>query len=354
MARRRKLPLVTQQVQATAPASVYRDPARYDAERKAVFGRSWLFMGHESELRNDGDVVAATIAGYPLLIVRTGGALKAFHNVCRHRAGPLFDQERGNCGVAFTCKYHGWVYTLDGRLRNARDFGVAAGFDPRNFPLFDLKVETWRGFVFVNVDKDAPALARTLKPLDARVGARDLTSLVHTDRRTHDIACNWKIYVENYLEGYHIPLVHQGLSEEIDASKYECVVEGEMCFHAAPLKAPVADAIYDGLWAFAQPHLGINVYGHGLMMERMLPIGLGVTRLIYDYYLVPEIADNERERHRIMAMSGTVTAEDRWICERVQANIEAGVYEAGVLSPRHEQGVAWFQRFVAGAVDVRG
>lgn len=350
MARRRNLPLVTQ-AQATAPASVYRDPARYDAERERVFGRSWLFMGHESELPHEGDVLAATIAGYPLLVLRTGGGLKAFHNVCRHRAGPLFDEERGNCGGSLTCKYHGWVYTLDGRLRNARDFGVAAGFDPRNFPLFDLKVETWRGFVFVNADKNAPALAGTLKPLDTRVGARDLTSLVHTDRRSHDIACNWKIYVENYLEGYHIPLVHQGLSEEVDASKYEVTVEGEMCFHAAPLKAPAADAIYDGLWAFAQPHLGINVYGHGLMMERMLPIGLSATRLVYDYYLTPEIAADERERRRIMAMSGTVTAEDRWICERVQANIDAGIYEAGVFSPKHEQGVAWFQRHLADVLE---
>jgi choline monooxygenase len=182
------------------------------------------------------------------------------------------------------------------------------------------------------------------------MGARDLTTLVHTDRRTHDISCNWKVYVENYLEGYHIPLVHRALSEEVDASKYEVTVEGEMCFHAAPLKAPAASAIYEGLWAFAQPHLGINVYGHGLMMERMLPVGLNLTRLVYDYYLIPEIAANEAERQRIMAMSGIVTAEDKWICERVQANIEAGVYEAGVFSPRHEAGVAWFQRYVAGAL----
>lgn len=315
-----------------------------------MFGRSWLLMGHESELKHSGDVVAATIAGYPILVVRSDAGLKAFHNVCRHRAGPLFDGERGNCGAHLTCKYHGWVYTLDGRLRTARDFGVVAGFDPREFPLFELKVETWRGFVFVNIDAQAPALARMLKPLDARVGARDLTRLVHTDRRTHDIACNWKIYVENYLEGYHIPLVHRGLSAEIDAAKYEVTVEGNVCFHAAPLKAPADEAIYDGLWAFVQPHLGINVYGDGLMMERVLPIGLNATRLVYDYYLVPEIADDERERHRIMAMSGTVTAEDRWICERVQANIEAGIYEAGVFSPRHEAGVAWFQRLVSAAV----
>lgn len=334
---------------ATSSAAAYRDAARYERERRGVFGRAWLFMGHVSELAREGDVIAATIAGYPLLVVRAPSGLKAFHNVCRHRAGPLFDGERGNCGGALTCKYHGWTYTLDGRLRSARDFGAAAGFDPRDYPLFALKVETWRGFVFVAIDRHALPLVQTLGPLDARVGARDLTRLVHTDRRVHDIACNWKIYVENYLEGYHIPLVHQGLSAEIDASKYEVSVEGDVCFHHAPLKAPTDQAIYDGLWAFVQPHLGVNVYGDGLMMERVLPVGLTLTRLVYDYYLVPEIADDEQAQQRIMAMSGTVTAEDKWICERVQANIEAGIYEAGVLSPKHEKGVAWFQRLVGGA-----
>lgn len=314
-----------------------------------MFGRSWLFMGHESELADEGDVLTATIAGYPLLVVRSAAGLKAFHNVCRHRAGPLFDEERGNCGGALTCKYHGWVYTLDGRLRNARDFGAADGFDPRNFPLFGLRVETWRGFVFVNADADAPALASLLAPLDARLGRRDLGGLVHAERRTHDIACNWKIYVENYLEGYHIPLVHPRLNDEVDASKYDVSVEGGVCFHAAPMKAQ-GESIYDGLWAFAQPHLGFNVYGNGLMVERMVPTALNGTRLIYDYYLTAEAAADARAGQIILGMSGTVTAEDKWICERVQANIEAGVYAAGVLSPRHEAGVAWFQRFVDEAV----
>ena len=305
-------------------------------------------MGHQSELAREGDVLTATIAGYPLIVVNTAKGIKGYHNVCRHRAGPLFDEERGNCGGALTCRYHGWVYTLDGRLRNARDFGAAAGFDPRDYGLFELKVETWRGFVFVNVDTKAPALSTLLSPLDKRMGKRDLSKLVHTDRRTHDIACNWKVYVENYLEGYHIPLVHPQLNAEVDASKYEVTVEGAICFHYAPPKA--SDGVYDGLWAFALPNLGVNVYGHGLMMERMVPLGIGGTRLIYDFYLTPEVAGNVGERTRILGMSGTVTAEDKWICERVQANIDAGVYEAGVLSPKHEIGVAWFQRFVAGAI----
>jgi choline monooxygenase len=335
------------QLQHTAYAALYRDPALYAYERKAIFGRSWLFMGHQSELSREGDVLTATIAGYPLLVVRTAKGLKAFHNVCRHRAGHLFEEERGNCGGTLVCRYHGWVYTLDGRLRNARDFGAAEGFDPRDYGLFELKVETWRGFVYVNADKDSPALALHMAPLDARLGKRKLEALVHADRRTHDIACNWKLYVENYLEGYHIPLVHPQLNAEVDATKYAVTVEGALCFHYAPPK--LTDGVYDGLWAFALPNLGFNVYEHGLMMERMVPLGLGATRLVYDFYLTPEASTDPYRRNQVIGTSGIVTSEDKWICERVQANIEAGVYEAGVLSPRHEAGVAWFQAFVAAA-----
>ena len=163
----------------------------------------------------------------------------------------------------------------------------------------------------------------------------------------HDINCNWKIYVENYLEGYHIPVVHPMLDAEIDSANYQVRVEGEVCFHSAPLRDAKAAAVNDGLWAFLSPNLGVNVYGHGLMMERMMPIGHDRTRLIYHYFLTPEIAANTVERDRIIAMSANTTAEDKWICERVQENIAAGVYDTGVLSPRHEEGVAWFQRMIA-------
>ena len=335
------------ELQTTAATSAYRDASRYEAERRAVFGRSWLFMGHQSELAREGDVVSATIAGYPLLVVRAKDGLRAFHNVCRHRAGPLFTQERGNCGGALTCQYHGWVYTLDGRLRNARDFGAASGFDPRDYPLFDIRVETWRGFVFVNADKDAPALAVTLAPLEARLKLGGLEGLVHAGRRTHDITCNWKVYVENYLEGYHIPLVHPQLNSEVDASKYAVTIDGSLCFHHAP---PRGETVYDGLWAFALPNLGLNVYTNGVMMERVAPLGLGATRLIYDFYLTADAAEDPAQRQSVVGTSGVVTNEDKWICEHVQANIEAGIYQAGVLSPRHEAGVGWFQRFVADAI----
>lgn len=333
-------------LQVTAPASIYRDAKRYETERKEIFGRSWLFMAHESELKVEGDVISATIAGFPLLVVRTADGFKGFHNVCRHRAGPLVDEDRGNCGSTFVCKYHGWVYTLDGRLRNARDFGAAAGFDPRNFGLVPLRVETWRHFVFVNADLNASPLATSLSPLDKKLNERKFEHLVHAERRTHDIACNWKLYVENYLEGYHIANVHPLLNAQVDASRYEVTVDGAVSFHhAPPLKKD--EGVYDGVFAFALPHLGVNSYGDdGLMMERMVPMGPSATRLVYDYYLTPQVAHDPQTKQRILETSAIVTAEDKWICEKVQANIDAGIYEAGVLSPKHEGGVAWFQQFV--------
>ena len=120
-----------------------------------------------------------------------------------------------------------------------------------------------------------------------------------------------------------------------------------MCFHTAPPK--IADGtVYDGVWAFALPNLGFNSYGDdGLMMERVVPVGLGSTRLIFDFYLKPEIAADAGATQRFLSTSGTVASEDKWICERVQTNIDAGVYSAGVLSPKHEAGVAWFQKFAA-------
>ena len=341
-------------LQMTAPAALYRDPARYAEERKTIFGRSWLFMAHESELKSEGDVVTATIAGFPLLVVRTADGVKGFHNVCRHRAGPLMDQDRGNCSGGFVCKYHGWAYTLDGRLRNARDFGAASGFDPRDYGLVPLKVETWRSFVFVNADLQATALSAALAPLERKLSGRTFDHLVHAERRTHDIACNWKLYVENYLEGYHIPNVHPLLNAQVDALKYEVTVDGAICFHNAPPKDDDA-RFYDGVWAFALPHLGVNSYGDdGLMMERMVPLAPGLTRLVYDYYLPPHVASDQQTKQRILGTSAIVTSEDKWICEKVQVNIDAGIYQAGILSPKHEAGVAWFQKYFSAAMDIKG
>ncbi len=162
---------------------------------------------------------------------------------------------------------------------------------------------------------------------------------------THAIRCNWKTYVENYLEGYHVPVVHPALFAAIDTSRYEIELRGEIVFHYAP---PRDGAPVSGLWGWMWPCLGVNVYPHGLMMERMWPLDHARTRLDYLYFFPDDLP--ESERNAAMASSEVTTAEDIALTEAVQRNLDAGVYEQGRLSPRHEDAVALFQRLVTQAV----
>jgi choline monooxygenase len=328
-------------------AALYHGTGQYEIERRAVFARSWLLVAHESQLPKPGNYVAVSIAGFPLIVVRgEEGSLRAFHNVCRHRAGPLAEDGEGRCEGQLVCRYHGWRYALDGRLANARDFGPAEGFDPRAFALFALRCETWRGFVFVNMDNDAGPLRETIAPLDAKVRDADIPieSFRFWRRETHAIRCNWKSYVENYLEGYHVPLVHPGLNEQVDAAQYTVDVQPPAVFHWAP---PRNGAPMSGLWAWLWPCHGVNVYQDGLMMERMWPDGPDRTVLDHVYFF-PEGAP-AHDKERPMLSSTIITAEDIKITEAVQRNLDAGIYSTGRLSPKHELGVAWFQAEIARA-----
>jgi len=332
----------------TLPAALYRDPAVYEKERTRIFAHAWLMLAHESQLPAPGDTLAATAAGYPLLLVRgEGGRLRGFHNVCRHRAGPLAEEGTGHCGRALVCRYHGWRYALDGRLAAARDFGPAEDFDPRDYALHGLACEVWRGFVFVNLARDSAPLDSVLRPLAARTAEMPLESFRFARQTRHAIRCNWKTYVENYLEGYHVPLMHPALNAAVDATRYEVDVEAPVIIHRAPPRdgAPMA-----GLWAWTWPCLGINVYPGGLMMERMWPLDHARTMLDYLYFF-PE-GTPESEIARAAASSEQTTTEDIWITEAVQRNLDAGIYDTGRLSPKHEEGVAWFQQQLGRALDL--
>ncbi|HEX3430025.1 MAG TPA: SRPBCC family protein [Rhizomicrobium sp.] len=329
----------------TLPALLYRDPSVYESERRCIFAQSWQLIGHEAQLAERGQWIARTIAGYPVLVVRSDERIHAFHNVCRHRAGPLAPDGEGRGQDHLVCRYHGWRYALDGRLAGARDFGTAEGFDPREYGLVPLACEKWRGFVFVNIDQSAPALASVIAPLAERARRLPLESFRPTRHITHEIRCNWKTYVENYLEGYHVPIVHPALAAAIDSARYEVELHGEVVFHYAP---PRAATPVSGLWAWLWPCLGINVYANGMSLERMWPEGHARTRLDYLYFFPEDLPEAEREA--AVAASEITTAEDIAITEAVQRNLDAGIYDRGRLSPKHEAAVALFQTLVTRAM----
>ena len=326
---------------ATLPTGFYHDPQGFTRERDQVFRRTWQLMGREADLAEAGDFLADDIGGAPRVVVRAGdGSLRAHHNLCRHRAGPLVSDTRGNCGRELVCRYHGWRYELDGRLRSAVDFGAAGGFDPRRFGLHPVRVETWRGLVFVNLDPLASSLETALAPVD-RVWRQHGVTLppAFAVGKSYELGCDWKVYVENFLEGYHLPTVHPGLTEEVDTHGYFITVEDGVAVQQA-VALPNARAANLGLWVWLWPNMGMSIYNGGMMIERISPAAFGRTRLDYFYFHDPEAG---ADLDNILAVSARTTAEDVIICEQVQKRLDGGVYQRGVLSPRHETAIGWFQ-----------
>jgi choline monooxygenase len=327
----------------TLPASAYHDPAVYEHERRAIFATEWQLAGFRVHLQQTGDYIAHDVAGFRVfVIVGPDGGLRAFHNVCRHRAGPLVTDPAGTC-ANLVCQYHGWSYDFDGALLAARDFGDADDFDPSEYGLLAVRVEEWRGLVFVNLNLDARPLHAELGALFAECADLPVDGLTYSHRVLHDLAVNWKTYTDNYSEGYHIPLVHPELNREVFAKQYQVQVQDHFCVHTAPARD---GAIYAGKWLWRYPNLALNLYPDGMTVERFVPTGPRSTQIVYDYFFAdvsPASASANADKVRI---SGDVIDEDRRICEAVQRNLESGVYATGRLSPRHENGVHAFQQWV--------
>lgn len=174
----------------------------------------------------------------------------------------------------------------------------------------------------------------------------------HGRRISHTLRCNWKTYVENYLEGYHVPYLHPDLRREIVSKEYRVEAAERVVTHHVPSRPQLEDPVYEGLWAWLAPSAALNFYGHGLSVERMLPAGPTLMHVEYIFLFLPDVSVGEREAAR--AMCDQVTREDVEICEAVQRNLEAGVYDRGRLSPRHENGVHYFQNLVRDTLALEG
>ena len=320
------------------PPTTYVDPQRLVDERAAIFAREWIALGDTARLARTGDYLATTVAGYPIVVVNDNGKLRGFSNVCRHRSGPLVWDGEGSCR-SFVCRYHGWAYGLDGCLLSARDFGAEVSAEECS--LHPVSVGDWRGLLFVCVDATAPPLLEWLGPIVEHSKSFPMEEFVPTSHSAHEIAANWKVYAENYQEGYHIPLVHPGLNRQIDPSRYEVEVVGEACLHTAPTRDGSA---MSGAWWWRFPGLALNLYANGMSLESFWPTGPETTRVEYTFFFMPGSADEEVER--AVASSVGILEEDRRICEAVQRNLASGLAGPASFSPRHEAGVAMVQALV--------
>jgi choline monooxygenase len=341
----------------TLPADLYLDANILLSEKEKIFSRTWQVVGHGSQVANPGDYFTTELMGEPLLLVRGGDAkLRGFYNVCRHRAGPPAE----GCGSRklFRCGYHGWTYGLDGALLSATEIEGVEGFRPQEFALRPVRTEEWFNFVFVNLDPDAHPLRESLGELPAQAEKFPFARMKLFERRTYDMKCNWKTYVDNYLEGYHLPSVHPGLNRELDYNAYAVEpyarhvrqfspIRGAQPGDATPRRYPeardglVSPLTTDYFWIF--PNWMLNCYPDNVSLNIVLPIEAERSLAIFEWYL-PENDHGARAAKVAVEFSDQIQLEDVGICETVQKNLRSRSYSRGRFSVKQEKGVHAFHR----------
>lgn len=331
----------------TIPAAWYHAPEFYEAEREKLFFREWQLFCHEALVEKPGQYVAYTLAGRPLLVLRgKDGQLKAFHNVCRHRASMVLKEGVGTTQV-LRCMYHGWVYDTDGKLAKAPGFGGDEKDLCERTHLFNIHIRSVSGLVFICMAENPPPFEKALGGLVEALQGSGIENFKFFSTASHPMKCNWKTYIENYMEGYHIPVIHPELNKDVDFNTYKVIVGDRIARHETGIRPERADVAQNsGLWVWLWPNVAINIYKNGMNLEIVMPTGPETTELRY-CYLFRDVSDAAKEENqRAIDLSFTVTQEDVDIVEIVQKNLSAGVYHVGELSPRHENGVVYFHDLV--------
>lgn len=339
----------------TLPATWYTDPSIFAREKERIFRHTWQYAGLIQQVAKPGDFFTCHIGDVPVVVTRDeSNTLRAFINVCRHRGSELVLQECGN-RKTLQCHYHAWTYNLDGTLRSAPGMRQEEGFDKEQFPLLAVHVDTWGPFIFVNVDPQAAPLNSVLGELPQLLTATGL-NLAGVRRRaqcTYEIAANWKVVVDNYLECYHCPVAHPGFSSVIDVNNYTVAEYEYFTTQGGPQKETSKEKPYsstgevtDGFYAFLWPNFTLNVYpGAGnLSLNLFLPIDERRTRAIFEYCFVDTVG--EQEERDFIKFIDQVQREDTVLCESVQRGLSSGFFNQGKLMLHREQGLRHFQKLV--------
>jgi len=340
---------------STIPAPWYVDSRVAELEARTVFSKTWQMVGRVEQVEKPGQFVTANIAGEPIVVVRgNDGMLRAFYNVCRHHAAAVVTEPCGQASILH-CPYHGWNYGLDGSLKGMPEFDGVKDFERQQNGLVPVKADTWEKFVFVNLDPESVGLREFLGGLVKQVAPLGVSKLHYFDTRTYDIACNWKVFVDNYLDGgYHVPHLHKGLSSVLDYKEYTIENEDRYCLQSSPMVASDEDkatgATRKGdraryFWQY--PNLMINCYEGYMDTNLVLPVDVDHCRVIFDFYFA-EVSESHRAyNEQSVAVGARVQDEDLGICEAVQRGLKSRAYGAGRLSVRREAGEHLFHRLLA-------
>jgi choline monooxygenase len=340
----------------TIPAPWYVDERVAELERRAVFSRNWQVVGRADQVREPGRYLTAEVAGEPIFVVRGGdGVLRGFFNVCRHHAAAVLTEPCGQTHL-LRCPYHGWTYSLEGELKGTPDFAGVCGFEKSSNGLAPVAAEIWENFVWVRLDSHGAALADFLgSDLVGQFQPLGLSNLRFFERRHYAIDCNWKVFVDNYLDGgYHVPHLHKGLNSVLDYSQYTIENGERYCLQSSPLVTKGAEretgAVRKGgraLYYWIYPNFMVNVYDGVMDTNLVLPVSVDRTDVLFDFYF-SDVSDDAAAGNRASIDVGhRIQEEDLGICKSVQKGLTSRAYVAGRLSLRREAGEHLFHRLLA-------
>ena len=337
----------------TLPAQDYYAAEIFELEKERIFYRKWFCAGREEELAGARDYMVREVLGESVLIVRgESGTLRAFYNVCRHRGSRLCDGA-GRLGSAIVCPYHGWTYSLDGRLVGTPNVGDVEGFDRAEYGLHGVGVETWNGFVFVN-------LSEKPRPLEEQLGPWRGYERYHVERLrpgwrgVYEVAANWKIIHENYNECLHCPRVHpelvkmipiyrRGLMAEKDGSWGNRLADDVTTFSktgqsSLPLLPDLNEEekrSYNGMTVF--PNLMLDLLPDHVMTSVLWPAGPQRTKVVSEILFEPAtLARDGFDPSDIVELEDLVSRQDWAVCERAQQGLRSRAFQFGVYPPQDE------------------
>lgn len=366
----------------TLPASWWTSEKVFELEKRAIFNKSWLFCTHSSRFAKAGDYYSYNFTGINFFLIKSkiDGQLKAFHNVCRHRAYPVIRKDKGSSTVV-GCKYHGWSYNTDGKLTKAPHFEQVEGFNKDENSLFPIKTHvTPQGLVFVNFSNDPEQFVEFdewFQGLTTELGEFDFSDYEYHMSYELDGQFNWKTLMDGYQECYHCPTAHPGLNSAFKMETYKVVPKSRYCRHYAEIykeeiaipdevdpdeesswfgfgkkkaekkevekkKNPGGD--FNGLWVYLYPSNGVNCYSPAWYSIRVLPISATHTVLQYDIYTKKGLPESEKKE--FVDFLQLVELEDFNLCQLTQKNLNQGIYSSGFLHPTKEKGVLYYQGLV--------
>jgi choline monooxygenase len=354
------------------PRHAYTDPAFLALEQEFVFDPSWVFVGAAASIPAPGDMMPMDLLGRPIVIVRQrDGAIKAFHNVCRHR-GVILVERRQTQRPTMVCPYHAWSYGLDGTLLKTPHFGGEGKHDTGSIArdCLDLKAircETWHGLIFVNLSGDAVSLAEHLAPVARRYSDFNFSEMRLGGTQEFELAANWKLPIENFIEGYHLPWTHPFLNSISSMANHYSVIDEPITGQGSDLyerdKAghdalPVFSGLSEHWRVRAEypsllPNMLLGVHVDHITVWGIYPLGPNHTlERVHFFYagdaaLTPELS---AVRNVVESNLRNINLEDVGVVESMQKGRASPGYTDAHFSPYHEGCIHSFQRRIANAI----